>query len=110
MIQIDLGKLRKALPDRATIKPIKYKGESPALECELTGRSLSESDFDMCTDWQEQIIGKENILEVYVEETGRHWYVFLKRQPMELINMNDEDINSFTGIKGLVKDGKLNKK
>lgn len=104
MINIDLNRIRKALPERAIVNLIKYQGKSPALECLISGDSLSEEDFDMVIDWQREIIGKENILEFYTEETGRHWYVFLKRVPMEFAGLTDEDVNGFTGM-SLVNNG-----
>ena len=97
MIKIDLDRIRKALPDRATVKPIKYKGKTPALECTVTP-ALNEDDFEMCKQWQREIIGDDNIAEFYTEETGHHWYVFLKRKQMTLENTTDEDVLSFAGV------------
>lgn len=105
MIKIDLDRVREALPKRAKVTLIKYKGKSPALKCEVQP-SLNEEDFEMCKNWQRDIIGRENISEFYTEETGHFWYVFLKRVPMEFEGLTDEDINSFTNMK-LVKDGAL---
>jgi len=107
MVNVDLDRIREALPDRASVKLIKYRGQSPALECKVQNPSLSEGDFEMVIDWQEKIIGKDNISEFYVEETGGHWYVFLKRVPMEFSGATDEDVNSFNGIE-IVKNGELN--
>lgn len=59
-------------------------------------------------EWQREIIGRENISEFYTEETGSHWFVFLKRIPMEFVNAEDEDINSFTKMK-LVENGAVAK-
>lgn len=105
MITIDLNRIREGLPNRADVKLIKYKGKSPAIECKISP-SISDADFEMCKQWQREIIGKENIMEFYTEETGHHWFVFLKRIPMEFINAEDKDINSFTGMK-LVENGGL---
>ncbi|MGH1436573.1 MAG: hypothetical protein ACRBG0_19175 [Lewinella sp.] len=107
MVNVDLDRIREALPDRASVKLIKYRGKSPAIECKVQFPSLSEGDFDMVLDWQREIIGKENILEFYTEETGGHWYVFLKRVPMEFRGATDADVNSFSGME-VVKDGKRN--
>lgn len=76
-MNIDLERIKKALPNRAVVKLIKYKGKYPAIEVKISP-SLSEEDFEMCKKWQKEIIGKENISEIYTEETGHHWYVFLK--------------------------------
>lgn len=103
--KIDMDRIRKALPDRAKVKPIKYKGKSPALEIECWP-SLDEKDYAMVIDWLRDIIGKDNILEFYTEQTGGHWYVFLKREPFEMENATDEDINSFINME-LVRDGEI---
>ena len=76
-MNVDLERIRKALPDRADVQLIKYKGKSPAIEVKISP-ALSEEDFEMCKNWQREIIGQENINEFYTEETGHHWYVFLK--------------------------------
>jgi len=47
-------------------------------------------------------------MEFYTEETGSHWYIYLNRKPMEFVNVEDEDINSFTKMK-LVENGALAK-
>ena len=103
---IDLNRIRKALPDRAKVVLIKYKKTQPAIEIFISEPSLSEKDFEECKEWQREIIGVENISEHYTEETGRHWYIMLKRQVMKFEGVSDEDINSFIDTK-LVKDGKL---
>lgn len=98
MITIDLNKIREALPDRADVRLIKHMGKSSAIECKVSP-PLSDSDFEMCKNWQREIIGQENIFEFYTEETGHHWFVYLKRIPIEFINIEDKDVNSFTGMK-----------
>ena len=40
--------------------------------------SLNEMEFEVCKKFQRAIIGNENILEFYTEETGHDWKVFLK--------------------------------
>jgi len=55
-------------------------------------------DFEQIIDWQRQIIGAENISEFYTEETGSHWYIYLKRVPMEFVNATDEDIKTYSGF------------
>lgn len=76
-MNIDLQRIKDALPNRASVELIKYKGKSPAIEVKISP-SLSEEQFEECKQWQREIIGKENIIEFYTEETGHHWYVFLK--------------------------------
>lgn len=109
-IKVDLNRIREALPNRASVvlKKTKQPHASPYLEIKVEP-SLSEEDFEMCKNWQREIIGKENISEFYTEETGHHWMIYLKRFAFEFEGVSDEDINSFTGTK-LVKDGALAKK
>ncbi|WP_394749594.1 hypothetical protein [Spongiimicrobium salis] len=78
-MNIDLQRIKQALPKRAKVELIKYRGKSPAIEVKISP-ALSEEDFEQCKEWQRQIIGKENINEFYTEETGSHWYVFLKQK------------------------------
>ncbi len=74
---IDLNRIREALPNRSIVKYIKYKDKSPAIECKVVPR-LSDDDFEMCKQWQREIIGN-SIVEFYTEETGSHWYVFIEK-------------------------------
>ena len=76
-MNIDLQRIKDALPNRAKVELIKYKGKSPAIEVKITP-SLNEDEFEECKQWQREIIGVENINEFYTAETGSHWYVFLK--------------------------------
>ncbi len=96
MVQIDLQRIREALPKHATVT-IK-KDKSIRLICLVPYPRLSEQDFEMVKDWQREIIGKENISEFFTEETGHHWIIYLKRIPMELINLEDGDVNSYAGM------------
>lgn len=113
MVIIDLDRIRMALPSRANVTLGKTKEGTPFIECIVRNPSLYESGtkqeeavVNEVFGWQREIIGSENILEFYTEETGSHWFVYLKRKPIEFINVQDEDINSFTKMK-LVKDGKI---
>jgi hypothetical protein len=113
MTIIDLNRIREALPKRAKVTLGKTKKGSPYIECIVRFPSLYEKGtkeeeqiVEEVFQWQREIIGKENISEFYTEETGSHWFVYLKRLPFEFINVSDNDINSFSKIE-LVKDGKL---
>lgn len=113
MTIIDLNRIREALPKRAKVTLGKTKKGSPYIECIVRFPSLYEKGtkeeeyiVDEVFQWQREIIGKENISEFYTEETGSHWFVYLKRVPLEFINVSDNDINSFSKME-LVKDGKL---
>ncbi len=110
---IDLTRIREALPKRAKVTLGKTKKGSPYIECIVRFPSLYEKgtkDEEQIVEevfqWQREIIGSENISEFYTEETGSHWFVYLKRVPMEFINVSDNDINSFSKME-IVKDGKL---
>lgn len=81
MEKIDLQRLKEALPNRAEIYLIKNKGKSTYLDFKVDP-PLSEEDFEQCKDWQREIIGKENIIEFYTEETGRHWKVFIHSEQL----------------------------
>ena len=110
MKTIDLNRIRKGLPDRAIVTLVKYNGHeigkgSPAIRV-VCYPTLTEKDFEMCMQWQREIIGEENILEFYTETQGGDWFVFLKRQPYTFENANDSDVNSFSNM-NLVKDGKI---
>ncbi len=114
-IIIDLDRIREALPNRAKVKLGKTDKGTPFIECIVRfpslykeGKKEEEEDVERVFEWQREIIGSENISEFYTEETGGHWYIYLKRVPMNFINVNDNDINSFTGMK-LVENGSLNK-
>jgi hypothetical protein len=113
MITIDLNRIREALPKRAKVTLGKTKKGTPFIECIVRFPSLydkgtkeEEQDVDRVFEWQREIIGKENIMEFYTEETGSHWYIYLNRVPMEFLNTSDEDINSFTKLP-LMVDGKV---
>ena len=98
---IDLKRIREALPKNAQVflkKKETPSGNVPFLECVVRFPSLSEEEFEMCKQWQREIICKENISEFYTEETGNHWFVFLKRQSFEFTNLLDEDVKTFTGV------------
>jgi len=59
----------------------------------------------MCKQWQREILPEGLISELYTEEMGSLWYVFLKREPIEFDGVTDADINSCTNM-DLVEDGK----
>lgn len=83
---IDFERIKTALPNRADVKPILYNGRTPAIEVKIENPTLTDSEFNMCLDFQRQIIGTENISEFYTEEQGRHWYVFLNKKKVTYLN------------------------
>lgn len=96
-ILIDMNLVRENLPDRAVVKPIK-KGNTLALEIKVEP-SMNERDFEIAKEKQLELIGSENITEIYTEETGHHWYVFLwQTKPVEFFNCTDQDEKSLLGI------------
>ena len=106
MTTIDLDRIREALPERAKVILGKTEKGTPYIECIVRFPSLydkgtqeEEKDLQQVLNWQEEIIGDDNIMEFYTQETGSHWYIYLKRKPMQFINVEKEDINSFTNIK-----------
>jgi len=114
MITIDLNRIREALPNRAKVSLGKTEKGTPYIECVVRpslyekGTKDEESDIEQVFNWQREIIGKDNIMEFYTEETGSHWYIYLNRKPMEFVNVENEDINSFTNMK-LIENGALAK-
>lgn len=106
MDTIDMQKLRDALPKNGVIT-LRHNTKPPTslyLECKIQSPSLSEKypmtyekDFEQILDWQESIIGKDNVMEFYTETTGHHWYVYLRRNPLRFINVTDEDIKTYSG-------------
>lgn len=105
---IDMQRLRDAFPKRGTIT-LKFKNNTNGtrslyLECIVRwpglydkGTREEEEELNMVLKWQREIIPEECISEFYTEETGSHWYIYLKRVPMEFINCTDEDIKTYTG-------------
>lgn len=75
---IDMGRVRAALPDRAVINISKNHFDGYYIEVFVRDPSLSDNDVETVYDWLRDIIGRENIYEFYAEETGRHWFVYLK--------------------------------
>lgn len=107
MIQIDMQRLRDALPKRAIVK-LRWKqnkdNRSLFIEFIVHGPGLyskgtreEEQILDQVISWQRGIIPKEAINEFYTEETGSHWIIYLRRIPIEFINATDEDIKSYSG-------------
>jgi len=80
-MNINLQRIKDALPNRAEITITKYNGskEGKGVRCikVFIEPSLSEEDFEQCKKWQRDILG-ENFMEFYTEETGRLWYAYLK--------------------------------
>lgn len=107
MTTIDLNRIREGLPKHAKVSLEKHDN-SPCIKCKVQFPSLSEEDFEMCKQWQRDILG-EVISEFYTETTGSLWYVYLKRIPLEFVNVTDGDMNSFVGME-VVRDGKLNQR
>lgn len=81
-MNIDIQKIKDALPNRAEITLTKYNGVSEGVgnRCVKTfipNPPLSNEEFEMCKEWQRDILGK-NFMEFYTEESGRLWYAYLK--------------------------------
>lgn len=111
---IDLKRIRETLPKRAKVTLGKTSKGYPYIECRVEFPSLcpkgtkeEDEELAMVYQWQEDIIGKENIFEFYSEDTGRLWYIYLRRVPMEFINIENEDINTFTNMDLVDGNGKI---
>jgi hypothetical protein len=108
MVTIDMNRIREALPKRAQVflrKKQTSKGAICYIECIVRwpglyskGTNEEEKTVEQVFQWQREIIGSENISEFYTEETGSHWFVYLKRVPMEFINTTDEDLKTYSGV------------
>ena len=86
MTIIDVQKIREALPKHAEITLAKTKHLTPYFEIYVEP-SMTDKDFEISKINHREIIGKENIMEFYTEETGHHWKIFLERKPYEFINL-----------------------
>jgi hypothetical protein len=107
---IDMKRVREALPNRTKVELKRYVSSDNQtglyINIFIKEPSLSDSDFEMVKDWLRDIVGKENILEFFTEETGRDFRVYLKRQPLEISNLSDDDCNNIAGHE-IVKEGSL---
>ena len=88
-MNIDLQRIKDALPNRAEVTITKYNGSqedkgSRCIKVFIPEPSLDENEFDQCVKWQMEILG-DSCGEIYTEETGRLWYVYLKfnNKPIE---------------------------
>lgn len=107
ILSINMQRLRDALPKRAVVN-LRWKqnkeNRSLFIECIVRwpglyskGTREEEKILNEVLKWQREIIPPEAISEFYTIETGSHWFIYLKRVPLEFINCTDEDIKSYTG-------------
>jgi len=73
-----LKEIQKLLPKRAEIK-LGRKGGTKFIEIFVDNPSLSEEQEETVNNKISDIIGSDNIMEFFTEETGRHWFVYLKQ-------------------------------
>lgn len=107
MITIDMQKIRETLPKHGTARLYKriIGGKTTCyIECWIKNPSLSEmypmtyeKDYEMIKQWQREIIG-DALSEFYTEQTGHEWKIYLKRVPLDFINLTDADIESYSGF------------
>jgi len=91
---IDLTKIRATLPKRGEVSIKKNKKKSLYIECIVRFPSLykdgtkeEEKKLGEVIRRQCKIIGEENISEIYTEETGSHWLIYLKNNiPFDFID------------------------
>lgn len=103
---IDMQRIRDGLPKHARVvlkKRIMGDKSVVFIQCNIGGPTLCEmypltfeQDFDMIKDWQRDIVG-EALSEFYTEETGSWWYIYLKRIPIDFINLTDDDVKGYSG-------------
>jgi len=74
----ELKEIQKLLPKRAEIK-LGRKGGTRFIEIFVDDPSLSEEQEEIINNKISDIVGSDNIMEFYTEETGRHWFVYLKK-------------------------------
>jgi len=77
---IDLGDLRKLLPDNASIEFKRKKGDTGKWSLEISVKivpNLSEKEHDATVKAIIDFYG-EDLLEVYTETTGYHFYVYIR--------------------------------
>lgn len=72
-----LKAVQKLLPTRAELK-LGRKGKVKFIEIKVDGESLSDEVEDAINKKIRTIVGNDSISEFYTEETGRHWFVYLK--------------------------------
>ena len=115
MIEIDLRRLRDALPKNAEIK-LKYWFSFydewiDTLEFIVNPSLLDETKPDRNNillevhSWQEDIIGNENIISVTYNELGRNWEIHLKNNNYKFINVLDNEVMNYDGKSKLIKHG-----
>lgn len=108
-----MKRVREALPSRAFVQ-LKKKNSIPYIYIKIANPSMmeygnevqQEKDIEMIFDWLREIVGRNNVSEFYRHSTGSPWELWLKRNPYEFINLNDDDINGYTTM-DIVKNGKL---
>lgn len=113
MIRIDLNKLRDTVPKR-TVLTIQRKDDIardrngncfkdehgnnkqiPVLKFYVHTPSLTKSDFDMVKTWQMNLIGASNVREIWQEQSGVKWHIYLKFCEYEFLNMTEEDKDNY---------------
>lgn len=77
-----LARLKQALPKHADVRITNYNGSEigkghPCVEVKCYNPELSDSDFEICKQFMRDILG-ERLMEFYTEETGCHWFAYLK--------------------------------
>jgi len=107
MITIDLQRIRDTIPKHGTATLFKKEigGKTTCyIECWIKHPSLCEmhptsfeKDYDMILQWQREIVG-DALSEFFTEQTGHEWRIYLKRVPMEFLNLTDDDIKNYSGF------------
>lgn len=82
MHKIDMELVRRCVPKNCTITIVK---NSLVFKCFFP--SIQEPEFQSVKDDLRLAIGIGFISEIYTEEIGAHWVVFLERVPIEYFNV-----------------------
>lgn len=83
-IRIDENKLTSITPQGFN-SILERKGNSFKIVFKTQGVTMPEKAFEMVKYKQKVILGLDNVSEIYTEEMGRHWIIFLKsNKPVEI--------------------------
>lgn len=79
MKTIKFDDIISALPEHADITMQKHPINGLRFEIVVPHPCLTEKEHADVINKHREIIGVENIAEFYTEETGHHWFIYLKK-------------------------------
>lgn len=92
------------MPERAVVTLGKTPKSTPFIDVKIfpglyvKGTKEEERDLEEVLQWHRAIIGPHNIMEIYTTSTGSRWTTYLKHVPLDFVNLENKDVNSFTGL------------